>query len=144
MDLNSIPLMSALKQRMSYLSKNQALISQNVANADTPGYHAQEAEKQDFSSLIQSLEGKSRRASGVKPFVMKATHPAHLGAQQGQQELSTRDVAEYEENKDGNAVVLENEMIKLADNQMQYGLAVNLYKKNLGLMKIAIGKGGQA
>ena len=32
-------------------------------------------------------------------------------------------------------------MMKVADNQMQYGMVVNLYKKNMGLLKIALGKG---
>lgn len=36
---------------------------------------------------------------------------------------------------------LEDEMLKVAQNQSDYQLAASLYSKGLGLMKIAIGKG---
>jgi len=40
----------------------------------------------------------------------------------------------------GMAVNLEDEMIKVAANQMDYQAATTLYTKSLGLIKIAIGK----
>ena len=38
MDLPDVPLLSMLKQRMTWLNQRQDTLSQNVANADTPGY----------------------------------------------------------------------------------------------------------
>ena len=40
----------------------------------------------------------------------------------------------------GNAVSLEDEMLKVAENQMDYQAAASLYTKSLGLMKTALGK----
>jgi flagellar basal-body rod protein FlgB len=40
----------------------------------------------------------------------------------------------------GNAVNLEDEMIKVAANQMDFQAATTLYTKSLGLLKAAIGK----
>ena len=40
----------------------------------------------------------------------------------------------------GNAVSLEDEMMKVAANQMDYQAATTLYSRSLGLVKTAIGK----
>jgi len=40
----------------------------------------------------------------------------------------------------GNAVSLEDEMMKVASNQMDYQAATALYTRGLGLIKTAIGK----
>ena len=40
----------------------------------------------------------------------------------------------------GSAVNLEDEMIKVAANQMDYQAATTLYTRSLGLIKTAIGK----
>ena len=141
MDLTSIPLMAALKKRMQWLHTNQSVLSQNVANADTPGYKTQELEKQDFSSLVDDLTGSNsnRAASTVK---MQASRSGHMAAGGGRVDMpEAHDMKDGEESPTGNSVVLEEEMIKVADNQMQYGMVVNLYKKNMGLLKIALGKG---
>jgi flagellar basal-body rod protein FlgB len=47
----------------------------------------------------------------------------------------------FEVTPNGNGVNLEDEMMKVAQNQADYQLAASLYSKGLGLMKIAIGKG---
>jgi len=40
----------------------------------------------------------------------------------------------------GNAVSLEDEMLKVAANQMDYQAATSLYSRSLGLIKSAVGK----
>ncbi len=46
----------------------------------------------------------------------------------------------YDVRPAGIAVNLEDEMIKVAANQMDYQAATTLYTKSLGLIKIAIGR----
>jgi flagellar basal-body rod protein FlgB len=145
MDLTSIPLMGALKKRMQWLHANQNVLSQNVANADTPGYKAQRLEKQDFSGLVDDLSsaqsGRGSQPSGATR--MRATNDRHMAVGGGTgNKPDIKEAKDGEESPTGNSVVLEEEMIKVADNQMQYGVVVNLYKKNVGLLKLAMGKGG--
>lgn len=141
MDLTSIPLMAALKKRMQWLHGNQSVLSQNVANADTPGYKAQELEKQDFSGLVDNLSGGSSNRANTQ---MRASDARHMRPGGGTVDVSdTRDMKGNEETPTGNSVVLEEEMMKVANNQMEYGMVVNLYKKNMGLLKTALGKGGR-
>jgi flagellar basal-body rod protein FlgB len=43
----------------------------------------------------------------------------------------------------GNSVTLETEMMKIADTGMDYQLVTNLYRKQLGLFRAVLGRGGQ-
>lgn len=140
MDVGSIPIMAALKKRMHWLNSNQAILSENISNADTPGYAAKRLEKQDFSNLVNGMaDGGADRAA---PTQMKKTSGKHYSAGGGAAgEFAVKSTKNGEKSLSGNSVVLEDEMIKLADNQMEHGMVVNLYKKNMQLLKIAMGKG---
>jgi len=140
MDVSSIPIMAALKKRMQWLSSNQSVLSENISNADTPGYSAKRLEKQDFSNLVNGMgEGASERASATQ---MKKSNGKHYSAGGGAaSEFTVKTEDKGEKSLSGNSVVLEDEMLKLADNQMEHGMVVNLYKKNMQLLKIAMGKG---
>ncbi|MCJ9429026.1 flagellar basal body rod protein FlgB [Kordiimonas marina] len=142
MDFNNIPIMAALRQRMRWLNQNQTVLSENVANADTPGYKAKELSKQDFSGLVDNLSGSSSKGS-VSHVALRVTEPGHMslnGGMAGDSHVIQSKIED--ESPTGNTVVLEEQMMKVADNQMKYGVAVNLYKKNMGLLKIALGRGG--
>lgn len=135
--------MNALKKQMNWFNNNQSVISQNIANADTPGYKAKKLEENDFSSLVEGLSsGNSKSKAASSSVTMKTNSARHMNAAgvTGDQATISKD-KDAEEALNGNSVVLEEEMLKLADNQMKYGMVVNLYKKNVKLMKIAMGKG---
>ena len=145
MDLTSIPLMAALKKRMQWLHANQSALSQNIANADTPGYKSQELDKQDFSGLVDDLSPSSgaKKIRTSPATGMRTNKAGHMGPGGGAaDDVAMKDAKGREESPTGNTVVLEEEMLKVADNKMQYSMVVNLYKKNMGLLKTAMGKGG--
>ena len=48
MNLPDVPLFSMLRERMTWLNQRQDVLSQNVANADTPGYVARDLKPLDF------------------------------------------------------------------------------------------------
>lgn len=146
MELDDIPILAAMKQQMKHLFAERTVISENVANADTPGYRAQALPAPDFSKLVEDLEAARREARegmgarGAGRTAMQGTRAGHISAAAGGGLSRPEDLDAYEENPDGNAVSLEHEMIRAADNQMAYDLTTQLYRKNLGLMKIALGK----
>ncbi len=140
MDLQNIPVMQAIGQKLGWLTENQKVIAQNVANANTPGYMARELKAMDFSRLLASALGGGR---AVAPTVLKSTNPKHFSApgQTGPnpfQIVEAKDVLEV--TPTGNSVVLEEQMLALTNTQMEYGLMVNLYRKQVGLLKIALGR----
>ncbi len=137
MNLPTIPLFDLLRQRMSWLSAREDVISQNVANADTPGYAAHDLKPLDFSSMMRDLTTPQEFSPGLL-----LTNPRHIAAPgfgtPGFQDVSSPDTLS---NPTGNTVSLEDEMMKVADTQAQYQAASNLYSKAVSLMRTAIGHG---
>lgn len=143
-DYSNIPLLSALKDKMRWLNTNQRVISENIAHANTPGYRAKQLDKADFSSFVEDIsnDSGSLNASFKVPAYKGAPLPGGGSVHSTSSTVFTVSEQEgNEESPNGNSVVLEEEMIKLADNQMQYGVASRLYKKNISLIKMALGKG---
>jgi flagellar basal-body rod protein FlgB len=131
MNLPDVPLLSMLRERMTWLHQRQDLLSQNVANADTPGYVARDLKPLDFEKAMQD--------SGSGSSLM-TTNARHIGISMSHS-TSFDDVAapDTEASPNGNAVSLEMEMIKVSDTQAQFQAAANLYAKAMTLMKTAIG-----
>jgi len=54
--------------------------------------------------------------------------------------FATERPSKYDVRPAGNAVNLEDEMMKVAANQMDHQAAISLYSRSMGLLKTAIGK----
>jgi flagellar basal-body rod protein FlgB len=132
MNLPDVPLLAILRERMSWLSARQDVLSQNVANADTPGYSARDIKPIDFKDI---LKGETETAPGLT-----ITDPRHIAiAPNSASSFEDADAPDTESNPTGNTVSLEQEMIKVADTQAQYQAAANLYSKAMGMLRTAIG-----
>lgn len=139
--MKSLPLFDALNQRLRWLSARQQTVSQNIANANTPGYKPKDVKGQDFSALLDQVR-KAGPAQGTQKR-LKQTHSAHLvaGGVQALQ-IKASELRDFEEvTPNNNAVVLEEELIKMADVQMEYNLVLNVYRKHMGIMRNALGRG---
>ena len=133
MNMPDMPLLSVLRERMSWLHHRQDVLSTNVANADTPGYVARDLRPQDFSSL---LRGETRHGSALN-----STDPRHITMRPGStSRFEDVEAADSVANPNGNAVSLEQEMIKVSETQAEFQAAANLYAKAMTLMKTAIGR----
>jgi flagellar basal-body rod protein FlgB len=134
MNLPDLPLLSMLKTRMTWLNQRQDVLSQNVANADTPRFVARDLKPLEFKDSSRAPE--FRQASSLT-----VTDPRHIAirpdAISSFDEFETHDV---ESNPNGNSVSLEQEMIKVSDTQMQFQAAANLYAKAMNMMRTAIGQ----
>jgi flagellar basal-body rod protein FlgB len=136
MNLPDIPLLSMLKTRMNWLNQRQDLLSQNVANADTPGYAAHDLKPVDFSEALESSNALAQGGGS-----MTVTDPRHIAVgQQGPQDFESITTNDTEATPGGNTISLEQEMIKVADTQAQFQAASNLYAKTMTMMKTAIGQ----
>jgi flagellar basal-body rod protein FlgB len=132
MTLTDIPLMSMLRDKMSWLNSRQSLLSQNVANADTPGYSAQDLKPIDFE---QTLRDASRSSSGT----LRVTDPRHIAMRSSTAGFEQQTQGQEVTDGKSNTVQLEEEMIKVADTQSQYQAAANIYSKAVSMMRTAIG-----
>lgn len=135
MTTQNIPLFEALGAKMSYLAQRQRIIAQNIANADTPGYRPQDLKPVDFGAVLKKVTGDQQTVT------LNATNPGHMpdpekvaGAKSEKQKRT------YEVAPAGNAVILEEQMIRSNDTIMDYNLMTTLYEKNVRLIKIALGQ----
>jgi flagellar basal-body rod protein FlgB len=135
MNISDMPLLGLLKERMSWLSARQNVLSQNVANVDTPGYTARDLKPVNFEDVLKGATTMPNFTGG-----MTITDPRHIAATPAH-ETGYADVAspDVEANPTGNSVSLEQEMIRVSDTQAEYQAASNLYAKTIDMMKTAIG-----
>lgn len=133
MDLFQLKLFQRMSERMSWLGVRQEVLAQNVANADTPHYVPRDMKALNFVDHL----------SQVTPVVQTRTDPMHMaGATSAQAEVGDQKTKkQYETAPVGNSVVLEEQMVKLADAQSSYQLMTNLYRKHVDLLKMALGRG---
>ena len=135
MDLTTFPIMGALKSRMGWLNQNQRIISENVANSDTPKYMAMRLENQNFAGVVEFLD-KRATAAGIQ----RPERP--VSSSRGDDVAPSYVDEDAPISPTGNSVVLEEEMIRLADTQLEYGLITEIYKKNKNLLTAAMGRRG--
>jgi flagellar basal-body rod protein FlgB len=121
-----------LKHRMYWLEERQRLLAENVANADTPNFRGRDLKQLDFHEVLKTT-------SGVK---LAATAPGHLtGSGMAEATRFAQDRrGGFETTPRGNAVVLEDEMLKVAQNQMDHQAVTALYGRGIGLLKTALGR----
>lgn len=114
--------------------QNQAVISSNIANADTPGYKAQKLEFEDALRDALEVSGKMQ---------MEASDPEHFSTTDPETvEGYIYDNPNGVVNLDGNSVDRNAEQVSMAENQIQYDTATEALRRKLGLLKYAINEGG--
>jgi flagellar basal-body rod protein FlgB len=135
MNLPDIPLLTMLRDRMAWLNQRQDVLTQNVANVDTPGFVARDLKPLDFSRQLRQAAGPLRNAGQLT-----VTDPRHISIPSTTTSaFEDYPVRDAEANPNGNSVSLEQEMIKVSDTESQFQAATNLYAKAMTMMKTAIG-----
>lgn len=112
----------------THAGARQAVIAQNIAHADTPGY--QPRDLRPFAEMVETGQPQ-----------LRATRARHLnGAQGGELSLQAVDRALSGTNPNGNAVTLEQEMLHAVDTKRQHDRALAIYKSSLSILRSAIGR----
>ena len=71
---------------------------------------------------------------------MARTSQSHISTSGAEPTFDQNRRAGFQTRPAGNAVSLEDEMLKVSANQMDYAAVTSLYSKSLHLLKVAIGK----
>jgi flagellar basal-body rod protein FlgB len=119
--------MKASEAALDGLSLRQQAISRNLANVDTPAYHAQTV---DFESTLKNA------ISGKKGLALQTTNPSHLAltAQKTGYTLSNRPGGS--ERADQNNVDIDVEMTDQSETGIQYQAVSQAVSKKLALLKL--------
>ena len=133
-------LFDLMSARTRYLARRQAVLTQNVANADTPDYRPLDLRPAGSRELL----ALKRAAGGPRGVDVARTQPAHLAGSppsRPDDDPRARATDGFETAPSGNAVVLDEQLEKLGETQLGYELATNLYRRHVGLLKTALGSG---
>ena len=134
MAINDLPVLSALRTKMQWHQERQRVLAENISNSDTPNFRPRDLVEPKFDK-----QWRQRRGDGIAGDDAHQHQPhrpcgrrRHASRSSGRGGFHTRPA--------GNAVNLEDQMLKVSANQMDYAAATSLYSRSLGLLKTAIGK----
>ena len=134
MDLTRLPLFSMLTKRAAWLDKRQAVLAQNIANANTPGYAPRDLVPQDFKKLL---------SPAAPQVALATTNPMHKISSTGRSSApDEKSKTTFETAIDGNSVVIEEQLFKVSETQTDHRLALNLYAKHVAMLKSVLSRGG--
>lgn len=112
--------MATIEKALAVRSERQGLIQSNIANMETPGYMSQDF---SFAKVMASTTG-----SGT----LSRTNAKHI-------ELDPVELGRSREfYKEKRPVDLDEEMMKLSENQLMYEIAAKLMAKKFEGLKYAI------
>lgn len=124
---------------MKHLSERQRVIAQNIANSETPGFKARDMAEPNFAGLLAAQD--TGKPSVARPRVTISSGMSALGARQAMGGNILLDANTSETKPDGNNVALEDQLLKMGQIQADFATMTSIYRKQLGLLKTAIGKG---
>lgn len=121
--MNQIPkdVFALAEKRLEWTGQRQSVLAQNIANANTPGYAARDVRSFNEVLAAQAQASKGGGFSGVssRPVADRTTTDRSIN---------------------GNAVVLDEQLEKVAETDNANQLAMNLYKKYQTMFRTAIGR----
>ncbi len=131
MQIGGLNLFQALTDKMRWHQERQGVLAENVANADTPGYIQRDLKAFQFDTDPQS----------VATLTTSATSPNHISVTSGGRDARFgADSAPFEVTPSGNGVTLEDEMMRVAGNDMDYQAVTALYTRSVRILKVALGR----
>ena len=136
MTIQNIALFQALGAKMEYLDTKQKVIAQNISNADTPNYRAREISDVDFGRVLSDV-------TGSKKVRMASTNAGHMpAAGEVSKGKNVKQKTTYEVAPSENSVILEEQMMRANETSIDHTLMMNIMRKNIGMIRTALGQGG--
>jgi len=130
---SELPIFAALRSKMQWNETRQKLLAENVANAETPGYRGRDLKEFNFSEMVSKNQ--------VNSISVATTQPGHIAINRTDGgKFSAQTMNSFEITPEGNGVTLEDEMMKVAANQMDYQAATSLYTRSVKLIRTALGR----
>lgn len=124
----NIELIRMARAMGQHVAQRQAIVARNIANADTPGYRAQD---------VTPFEDSYRRGGDLS---LRMTNARHLGTPDWSPDAARVVAAETGVSPNGNSVSIETEMLKAAELKRSHDLSLGVYRSALNLMRTSIGR----
>ncbi len=147
---------NVLSHAIDLRTKRNTVLAANIANVDTPAYRAKDIPFKEIMAKYLAMPADSaaslnvthsghmapgRAPSNRQDAFMVTTDSRHFVAGPG--DSRSTEIIQSGERGTPNNVDLDQEMAKLAANNLQYQTAVQALIKELELLRIAITEGGK-
>lgn len=127
MDPTRISLFDLAESRLAWADRRQAVLAQNVANADTPGWRPRDVAP--FATVL----------ADAADIGLARTDAGHLAGTVDPDLLAGPAARPTGTEPDGNAVSLDQQLTKVADTETTQSLVTAIYTTYLGLFRTALG-----
>ena len=135
MAISDLPTLSILRTKMQWHEERQRVLAENVSNSNTPNFKPRDLVEPKFEVGSGKVDG------GATTLAMARTSAGHIAPDGADPTFQQNGRTGFLTRPAGNSVSLEDEMLKVSANQMDYAAVTSLYSKSLHLLKTAIGKG---
>ena len=129
MDLTNIGLVNVAAKRLTWLAERQNVLASNIANINTPGFASS-----DVESFASALQGAGR----VAPVM---TQPGHQAGTIPVQFAPPVEDAKDAKSVNGNAVDLDQQLVKVANTEADQSLVTSIWKSYGGMFNTVLGRG---
>lgn len=147
MTTQDLTVLNAAISKMHWNEARQKVLSQNIANADTPGYAPSDIKPLDFKELLKgsasSLPTSAPSSASLGDVRMATTNAMHIALDGGSSSSSPvgnakKEKDPYETSPSGNSVILEEQLLKMNQNSIDHHLSTTIYQKNIDMLKDSI------
>lgn len=128
---DKLSLLTLAKSRMDWVAKRQEVLTENIANANTPKFVPSDVKPFDFKEALSNSSPSVQLAS---------TNPHHITPEIADRQKIIKSKKTFESSADGNAVVLEEQMAKISEAKTSYETAASLFQKQYKMIRTALGK----
>ena len=137
--MHEIDLLNLANGLAAHAGRRQALIAQNVAHADTPGYRAR-----DLTPFAETFAGAAARGDSPGPaFIARATRAGHAlpdAESAAGTAAETRFItAVGASSPNGNTVSLEDQMGRAAETKLDHDLALGVWRSAMTILRSSLG-----
>ena len=124
----TIPL---LEQVVNFSQARHAVLAGNVANLDTPGYHARDLSVDDFQSRLKdAVQSQHQRPTIRSPGELASSS----GMKKAEASKDPRTILRHDDGK----VDMEEQVTEMVKNQIQHNLALAIMRSQFQLLQVAI------
>lgn len=127
MDLNNLTIFQMANKELNYLTERQKVLAANLANSNTPGYLAKDLEHPNFAEVLKNTAAMS---------VTNEKHMTGLPSNSAAGKIYTPK-PEYALTIDGNGVIIEDQLNKVAETKGDYNRMLSIYNSYRSMLKTA-------
>lgn len=125
----SLDLFQTAHAMARHAGARQAVVAQNIANADTPGYQAAQ-----IASFQDAFDGAST------PAQMTVTRAGHMTGGEGAPVTAVKTLSDGEPSPNGNTVSLEDELMNSVAISREHNRALTIYRHTMTVLRTSLGR----